>query len=86
MNVTWSENALQQKDALQRIMQTVQECADYSGMSPGGIRRLISEGRLPCVRIGVKCLVNRDVFIQFLQGTTSEPAVEEPKTGTIRRV
>ena len=86
MNLSWSENIQVKKDELARIMLTVKECADFAGMSPGGIRRLINEGGLPCVRIGVKCLVHRDVFIRFLQGTITAPDNEGPTTGTIRRV
>ena len=73
------------KDSNSKIMWTIQECADYSGMSPGAIRRKIKEKKLAFVPVGVKQLVNRDVFLQFLLGTTG-PAPEPAEDGVIRHV
>lgn len=82
----FSEQAQRKKDSHQKVMWTVQECANYSGMSPGAIRRLIQEGRLPSVPVGVKRLVNRNVFLQLLEGNTQTPAAEPTELGVIHRV
>ena len=84
---TFSEQAQHKKDVLQKkVMWTVQECADYSGMSPGAIRRLVQEGRLPSVNVGVKRLINRDVFLRLLEGEVQTPTAGSVEFGAIRRI
>lgn len=69
-------------------MLTVAEAATSSNMSQGAIRRLCVEGTLRHIKVGVKVLINEDVFSAFLQGTTVSIPDAEPEAeyGTLRRI
>jgi len=66
-------------------MYTVKELASKHNMSPGAIRRLCAEGKLPHIKIGVKVLINDAVFEEFIKGTTG-PQEPAPEYSKIRRI
>ena len=47
------------------------------------LRRMVTTGELPCVRIGIKYLVDLDVLADFLHGSVPAPA---PVIQSIRRI
>ncbi len=56
-----------------------------TALTPHGLRRLITGGKLPSVMIGKKYLVNIDTLEAYCHGTI--PAQPEPeKAGVIRRI
>lgn len=48
------------------------------------VRRLIAQGKIPCVKAGVKFLINYDRFVEYLNAPQEE-APEVP-LGTIRKI
>ena len=53
-------------------MVTVKELAQETkrfGVSENHIRTALKQGKFPYVRIGRKTLINRDKFIEYLNGT-----------------
>lgn len=53
-------------------MRTIRETAQLGILSEYALRLLEKQGRLPCVHVGKKCLVNVDRLIDFLNGDESE--------------
>jgi len=61
-------------------MRTISEAAKYireadpaTALTETAIRRLIVTGELPCVRIGVKYLLDLDVLEGYLSGRVAKP-------------
>lgn len=55
------------------------ECA----LTKTALRRLVTTGLFPCVRIGQKYLIDLDMLGEYLKGTSAQ---ETDKSGKIRRV
>ena len=50
-------------------MRTIREIARTGILSEYTLRRMEKSGRLPCIHIGKKCLVNLDKLIDLLNKT-----------------
>lgn len=71
-------------------MRTICEAADFlrevdpqTAVTRTGLRRLVTSGQIPSVRIGAKYLVDLDVLDAFLAGRTCEPVSQN---GAVRRL
>lgn len=49
------------------LMRSPLEVAELLGVSESTVRRLIREGALPCVRVGRRVLVHRDVVARLAE-------------------
>lgn len=72
-------------------MRTIDQAADWlrevdpdTAITKTALRRLVTTGQLPCVRIGQKYLLDLDMLSAFLRGDLDVP--EHPEPGTIRRI
>lgn len=73
-----------------RRMRTINEAAAFlreadpqTAVTRTGLRRLVTSGQIPSVRIGAKYLVDLDVLDSFLAGRRCEPVSQD---GAIRRL
>jgi excisionase family DNA binding protein len=52
----------------------VREVAEFLKLAPGTIYHLVSEGRLPCVRLSSRCLrFQEEAIRRYIDGLASEP-------------
>jgi excisionase family DNA binding protein len=68
----------------ERIMLSVSEAAQKTGLGANTIRRLCREGGLPHLKVGVKILLNQEVLFAFLKGKSEE--WKENQAGGIRPI
>lgn len=54
-----------------------------TAISRTGFRRLVNEGKIPCVNVGNKRLVSMEAVYAFFE--KGEP-LQEPESGKIRRI
>ena len=73
-------------------MRTIDQVADWlrktdpdTALTKTALRRLVTTGQLPSVRIGQKYLLDLDTLTEYLKGSLPEPE-PEPEYGIIRRV
>lgn len=73
-------------------MRTIEQAAAHfkkvdpmTALTKTAIRRLVTTGKIPSVKVGTKYLLNLDALEEYLKGQ-HEPAPAEAPTGTIRRV
>ena len=73
-------------------MRTIDQVADWlrktdpdTALTKTALRRLVTTGQLPSVRIGQKYLLDLDTLTEYLKGTLPE-AAPEAEYGKIRRV
>ncbi len=67
---------------LERLL-TVTEVADLLRLSRGSVYHMVSQGRLPCIRLSKRCLrFSREAIAQVIREMTQEPIAVE--TGTER--
>ena len=73
-------------------MRTIDQGADWlrktdpdTALTKTALRRLVTTGQLPSVRIGQKYLLDLDTLTEYLKGTLPE-AEPEAEYGKIRRV
>ncbi len=71
-------------------MRTIDQAAAWlretdpeTALTKTALRRMVTTGELPCVRIGSKYLIDLDVLADFLHGSVPAPA---PVIQGIRRV
>ena len=70
----------------EKIMLTLQESADFSGLSYNAVRNLCISGQLPHVTVGKsKRYINQAVLKEFLLGTTEPAPSNNVVYGAIRR-
>ena len=63
---------------------TVTEVADLLRLSRGSVYHMVSQGRLPCIRLSKRCLrFSREAIAQMLSEMAQEPIAVE--TGTDRK-
>ena len=68
---------------LERLL-TVDEVADLLRLSRGSVYHMVSQGRLPCIRLSKRCLrFSQEAIAQVLREMTQEPIAVE--TGTDRK-
>ena len=68
---------------LERLL-TVDEVAELLRLSRGSVYHMVSQGRLPCIRLSKRCLrFSREAIAQVITEMTQEPIAVE--TGTGRR-
>ena len=75
-------------------MRTTDQVADWlrktdpdTALTKTALRRLVTTGQLPSVRIGQKYLLDLDTLTEYLKGTLPEAEAEpEAEYGKIRRV
>ena len=48
------------------VMLTISETAKRANMSEYGVRRLVKQGKITHIKMGVKYLINWERFVQFL--------------------
>jgi excisionase family DNA binding protein len=53
---------------------SIKHAADELSLSPHTLRRWIFQGRLPCVRLGRRCLLDPADIERFIAEHRSEPA------------
>ncbi len=51
----------------------LQQCDPETAFTKTALRRLVVSGKLPCVRVGQKYLINLDTLEDYLQGSSPEP-------------
>ncbi len=69
--------------SLERLL-TVDEVAALLRLSRGSVYHMVSQGRLPCIRLSKRCLrFSREAIAQVIREMTQEPIAVE--TGTDRR-
>ena len=66
---------------------TIKEAAELvEGLTEFRVRMMCKKGEIPCIMAGRKFLINKDIFLDYLNGgfiTNSQPKVEsEPETNT----
>ena len=73
-------------------MRTIDQVADWfretdpdTALTKTALRRLVTTGQLPSVRIGQKYLLDLDTLTEYLKGSLPE-SEPEPEFGKIRRV
>ena len=61
-------------------MRTIDQCAAWlqendpaTALTKTALRRLVISGKLPCVRIGQKYLIDLDTMENYLRGQTATP-------------
>lgn len=70
----------------EKIMLTLQESADFSGLSYNAIRNLCISKKLAHVTVGKsKRYINQAVLKEFLLGTTDQAPTSNVVYGAIRR-
>jgi len=74
-------------------MRTIEQAAGYlqeqdseTAITKTALRRLVTTGQIPSVRVGQKYLVSLEAIDEFLQGTDSKPLCDELSAGKIRPV
>ncbi len=68
---------------MERLL-TVTEVADLLRLSRGSVYHMVSQGRLPCIRLSARCLrFSREAIAQMLSEMTQEPI--PVATGTDRK-
>ncbi len=68
---------------LERLL-TVDEVAELLRLSRGSVYHMVSQGRLPCIRLSKRCLrFSREAIAQVISEMTQEPIAVE--TGTDRK-
>ena len=66
---------------LERLL-TVDEVAELLRLSRGSVYHMVSQGRLPCIRLSKRCLrFSREAIAQMLSEMTQEPIAVETGTG-----
>ena len=53
-------------------MRTIREIAATGMLSEYSLRLMEKQGRLPCIHVGKKCLINLDLLIQQLNNPKGE--------------
>jgi len=73
-------------------MRTIEQAAEHfkkadplTALTKTAIRRLVTTGEIPFVKVGTKYLLNLDALEEYLKGQYG-PAPAEAPAGTIRRV
>lgn len=73
-------------------MRTINEAAAYfrgidpeTALTKTAVRRLVSKGAVPSIRVGTKFLVNLDALEEYLKGQQA-PAPPPSAPGVVRRV
>ena len=66
-----------------RRMRTICEAADFlrevdpqTAVTRTGLRRLVTSGQIPSVRVGTKYLLDLETLDAFLAGSAREPAAQ----------
>lgn len=80
------------KESVRLHMRTINEAAEHfkevdphTALTKTAVRRLVSTGVVPSVRIGNKALVSLEALNEYLSGAQSQQEAR-PATGVIRRV
>lgn len=66
----------------------IQEKDPHTALTKTALRRLVTTGQIPSVKIGTKYLIDLDVVDQYFRGELRHIHVEpeSPQYGTIRRL
>lgn len=63
---------------------TIKEAAELvDGLTEFRVRMMCKKGEIPCIMAGRKFLINKDIFLDYLNGgfiTNSQQAESEPET------
>ena len=67
-------------------MATVKKAAEFFGVSPSYLRRLLKAGKIVFVNTGHSWLVNLDSLARYFEAGDPGPAGQDETVGGIRRV